>query len=64
LTPRCELPTFKIYWDRTGNRNTRQSLQMPCERRAYLNSGRLERADAQTCRPMISIAPREGDALM
>src|SRR5262245_29004999 len=26
-----------MYWARTDSQNTRQSMQMPCERRAYLN---------------------------
>ena len=30
-----------MYWGRTGNQNTPPSMQMPCERRAYLNDGRL-----------------------
>ena len=35
-----------MYWARFGNRNTRQNTQTPCERRAYLNDGRLQRACA------------------
>ena len=33
---RCEFPISKMYWARTGTQNISPSLQMLCERRAYL----------------------------
>src|SRR5262245_15206427 len=38
----CEFPTSRMYWAPTVNQYTRQSMQMLCERRAYLNDGRLK----------------------
>jgi len=46
LTPPCGFPKLsKMFWARIGIQNTRQSMQMLCERRACLNDGLLPRGD-------------------
>src|SRR5262245_3054683 len=66
LTLPCELPTSRTYWAHTAIQNIRPSMQMLCERRAYLNDGRPQRTAVLTrhAQVWLWLPPRAPTALM